>query len=148
MICCIVADRFQCYLCNGMQSSLEVCDQKIAKVSCDTHAKGADQCGIFSFVNGSTGIRVYGKSCVYKRFCQDKEHFCESVSTKLGIAKECNIVCCDEELCNFNSSSYKEEWKGNDDSEDCDWIDVGVSTRVSALLIGICALCATMALLK
>lgn len=117
LICCLVADGFQCYLCNGMQSSLEVCYQKIVKASCDTHAKGADRCGIFSFVNGSTGIRVYGKSCVYKSFCQDKEHFCESVSTKLGDAKECNIVCCGEELCNFNSSSYKEEWKGNDDSE-------------------------------
>lgn len=123
-----------------MQSSLEVCDQKIEKAPCDDHAKGADRCGIFSFVNGSTGIKVYGKSCVYKRFCDDREHFCKSVSTKLGQAKECNIVCCTEEFCNYNNSRYKEAMERDDDSDDCDWINAGASLVVSGFLIGACAL--------
>ena len=128
-----------------MQSSLQVCDDKIVKVPCDTHAKGADRCGIFSFINGTTGIRVYGKSCVYQRFCDDKKHFCNSVSSQLGDAKECNIVCCKEELCNFNSSIYKEVIDDNDDdddddSEDCDWINASGSSGVSGFLVGVCAL--------
>ena len=154
MYVAVIASGFQCYLCRGMQSSLDVCDDKIEKAPCSTHAKGADRCGIFSFINGSTGIRVYGKSCVYQRFCEDKEHFCDRVSTKLGQAKNCNILCCTEEFCNFNSSSYKDKYKeefngdGNDDdnSEDCDWIDASASVGVSGFLIGVCVLYAiTMA---
>lgn len=30
----IIADGFSCYLCNGMQSSLQVCDEKILKAHC------------------------------------------------------------------------------------------------------------------
>ncbi|CAH3030740.1 unnamed protein product [Porites evermanni] len=62
-----------------MQSSLDVCDNKIQKAHCKTHAPGADRCGIFSFFDGSTGVRVYGKSCVYQRACDDKDYFCRSV---------------------------------------------------------------------
>lgn len=136
-----LTDGFQCYLCNGMQSSLQACDEKIVRAPCDTHAKGADRCGIFSFINGSTGIRVYGKSCVYQRYCEDKEHFCQKVSSKLGDAKECTIVCCTEEFCNFNNSGFREERKEDDDSEDCDWIDqASAPTRISVFLIAVCVL--------
>lgn len=141
LTCSIIADGFSCYLCNGMQSSLQVCDEKIAKAHCSSHAKGADRCGIFSFLNAS-GIRVYGKSCVYQRYCESSDNFCKSVSAHFGTAKECEIECCKEEFCNYNPD------REDDDSEECDWIDAGVSLSVSDFLIGACAMYAAMTMVK
>ena len=124
-----------------MQSSLQVCDEKITKAHCSSHAKGADRCGIFSFLNAS-GIRVYGKSCVYQSYCESSNNFCNSVSSKFGTAKECEIECCKEEFCNYNPD------REDDDSEECDWIDAGVSLSVSDFLIGACAMYAAMTMVK
>lgn len=147
LICFIVAGGFSCYLCNGMQSSLQVCDEKIEKAHCDKHAKNADRCGIFSFLNGS-GIRVYGKSCVLQRFCENSESFCSSVSKELGEAKECEIECCSQEFCNYNSSTTSAKMPiEDDDYEDCDWIDESVPLSFSGFLLGTCALSA-MAMVK
>jgi len=144
----IIADGFSCYLCKGMQSSLQVCDEKISKAHCATHAKGADRCGIFSFLNAS-GIRVYGKSCVYQRFCESPVNFCNSVSEDFGKSEECKIECCSEEFCNYNHSSTSPEVPmDDDDSEDCDWIDAGASLSVSGFLIGACAMYAAMTMVK
>ena len=128
-----------------MQSSLKVCDEKILKAPCATHAKGADRCGIFSFLNAS-GIRVYGKSCVYQRFCENPLNFCNSVSSKFGKAEECEIECCSEEFCNYDTSTSHDSEE--DDSEDCDWIDAGMSLGVSGFLIGACAMYAVMTMVK
>ncbi len=123
-----------------MQSSLQVCDEKIEKKHCDTHAKGADRCGIFSFLNRS-GIRVYGKSCVFQRFCESSENFCNSVSEKFGVVTECEIKCCSQEFCNYNSSTTSVKVPlEDDDSEDCDWIDESVPLSFSGFLLGACAL--------
>lgn len=131
-----------------MQSSLQVCDEKIVKASCASHAKGADRCGIFSFLN-SSGIRVYGKSCVFQKFCASSENFCNSVSQKFGVVKECEIECCSQEFCNYNGSTTTTAKvpTEDDDSEDCDWIDASVHLSVSGFLFGACALYA-MAMVK
>ena len=130
-----------------MQSSVQVCDEKIVKASCATHAKGADRCGIFSFLNTS-GIRVYGKSCVHQRFCESPVNFCNSVSAKFGKAEECEIECCSQEFCNYNTSTSPEVPSEDDDSEDCDWIDAAVSLSVSGFLFGACAMYAAMTMVK
>lgn len=138
-------------MCRGMQSSLDVCDNKIEKAHCSTHAKGADRCGIFSFINGSTGVRVYGKSCVYQRFCDDKDYFCRSVSSKLGDAKECQmLLCCTEEFCNYDDTAYTQknntgnDKDDNEDSEVCDWVDASGTLGVSGFLTAICAVYAIL----
>jgi len=135
------ADGFGCYLCKGMQSSLQECDEKIAKAHCSGHA---DRCGIFSFLNAS-GIRVYGKSCVPQRYCESSDNFCNSMSAEHGTAKECEIECCKEEFCNYNPDRDDDD---SDDSEECDWIDAGVSLSVSDFLIGACAMYAAMTMVK
>lgn len=133
-----------------MQSSLDVCDNKIEKAHCKTHAVGADRCGIFSFINGSTGVRVYGKSCVYQRFCDDKDYFCKSISSKLGNAKECQILCCTEEFCNYNNTAYTQKFNTGDDKDDdedsevCDWVDASGTLGVSGFLTAICAVYAIL----
>ncbi|KAM7449794.1 hypothetical protein ABFA07_002452 [Porites harrisoni] len=65
-------DGFQCYLCRGMQSSLDVCDNKIEKAHCKTHAPGADRCGIFSFMDGSTGSGFTAKAVSTRRLAMIK----------------------------------------------------------------------------
>lgn len=135
-----------------MQSSLDVCDNKIEKAHCKTHAPGADRCGIFSFMDGSTGVRVYGKSCVYQKACDDKDYFCQTVSSNLGDAKECQILCCTEEFCNYNNTAYTQKFNpsddkdidDNEDSEVCDWVDVSGTLRVSGFLTAICAVYAIL----
>lgn len=139
----IIADGFSCYLCNGMQSSLQVCDEKILKAHCATNAQGADRCGIFSFLNAS-GIRVYGKGCVDQRFCESPADFCDSMSAKSGKPEDCKIECCSEELCNYNISSTSPD----DDFEDCDWIDTGMSLSVSGFLLGACAMYTAMTMVE
>lgn len=131
-----------------MQSSLQVCDEKIKKATCSSHAKGADRCGIFSFLNAD-GIRVYGKSCVFQKYCKSNEDFCNAVSDKFGEAKDCEIECCSEEYCNYNSTHKVPDTKDDDDddSEDCDWIDASIPLGVSGFLLGACALYA-MAMVK
>ena len=130
-----------------MQSSLQACDNKIQKAHCSTHAKGADRCGIFSFFNTS-GIRVYGKSCVYERFCESAEEFCKSVSQDFGKGVTgCEIRCCSEEYCNYDSNTASVPKQFADDSEDCGWVDGSVSQGVSGFLHGACALYA-MAMVK
>lgn len=138
-----------------MQSSVQVCDEKIVKASCATHAKGADRCGIFSFLNAS-GIRVYGKSCVQQRHCESPVNFCNSVSAKFGKAEECEIECCSQEFCNYNTSispevptsTSPEVPSEDDDSEHCDWIDAGMSLSVSGFLFGVCAMYTAMTMVK
>lgn len=148
-------DGFQCYLCNGMQSSLDVCDNKIEKAHCKTHAPGADRCGIFSFIDGSTGVRVYGKSCVYQKACDDKDYFCQTVASHLGDAKECQILCCTEEFCNYKNTAYTQKFNtsddkdildidDNEDSEVCDWVDASGTLGVSGFLTAICAVYAIL----
>ena len=137
----IIADEFRCYLCNGMQSSLQVCDEKILKDHCATSAQGADRCGIFSFLNAS-GIRVYG--CVSERFCESPVNFCNSMSAEFGKPEDCKIECCSEELCNYNNSSTSPD----DDFEDCDWINAGMSLSVSGFLIEACTMYAVMTMVK
>ena len=127
-----------------MQSSLQVCDEKILKAHCSTHAKGADRCGIFSFLNTS-GIRVYGKSCVQQKFCGNPVTFCNNVAKIFGKAEECKIECCSEEFCNYNDASSSSD---DYDSDDCDWIDAGMSLSVSGVLVGACAMNAVMTVVK
>lgn len=64
------------------------------------------------------------------------------MSTKFGKPKDCKIECCSEELCNYNISSTSPD----DDFEDCDWIDAGMSLSVSGFLIGAWAMYAAMEL--
>ena len=125
-----------------MQSSLQVCDNKIQKAHCSTHAGDADRCGIFSFVNTS-GIRVYGKSCVNKKSCDCGKEFCGSVSKDFGEVTDCDITCCNEEYCNYdpNTVSVPTQFRQfTDDSEDCDWSDGSDLLGVSGFLLGACAL--------
>lgn len=103
-------------------------------------------------MDGSTGVRVYGKSCVYQKACDDKDYFCQTVSSNLGDAKECQILCCTEEFCNYNNTAYTQKFNpsddkdidDNEDSEVCDWVDASGTLRVSGFLTAICAVYAIL----
>ena len=114
---------FKCWLCKARDdgpASFTECNANREEQTCGTKFEPA--CGIFIYRSTKSDVLIHAKSCVWKKDCGSNDTFCSGIN--LGGA-DCRLDCCDQELCNyqegFNSTSSQDT--GDDEEEDCSWIE-------------------------